>query len=64
MFSRQKFFHGVAIKLTQQNVNPFTYEINVSVKFAAVSLPVCKASKALKEVSKTHSSGICNTQLI
>ena len=43
-------------QLKQQNVNLFTYKINVSVKFAAVSLPVCETSEASKKVSKTLSS--------
>ena len=39
-------------QLKLQNVHVFTYKINFSGKFAAVSLPVCEASEASKKFLK------------
>ena len=47
MYLRQKFTaKWQSNQLKQQNVNLFAHKINVSIKFAAVSLPVCEPSEA------------------
>ena len=65
MYLRQKFTtKWQSNLLKQQNVNLFTYKINVNVKFAAVLLPVCDASEASKKFLKhviPPASGFCDT---